>query len=54
MEREILSQSKMLEVSLKGVLREHFLINVMSARHWQDLHQPPELASHVIFFFFKL
>ncbi|XP_039653022.1 NFX1-type zinc finger-containing protein 1 isoform X2 [Perca fluviatilis] len=41
-EREIQSQSMKLECSLKGVLREVFLRNFISSRHWDNLHnQPP-------------
>ncbi|KAM3842920.1 NFX1-type zinc finger-containing protein 1-like, partial [Diretmus argenteus] len=40
-ETEIESQGVKLECSLKGVLREHFLLYYISERHWDSLHSPP-------------
>lgn len=35
-----MSESMKLECSLKGILRECFLMSFMKDRHWKDLHQP--------------
>ncbi|KAM9361314.1 NFX1-type zinc finger-containing protein 1 [Symphorus nematophorus] len=40
-EEMIERQSKRLECSLKGILREIFLQRFISDRHWEGLHQPP-------------